>query len=177
MRGGWRHLARRQQSGWRAAAGGWTLQPRCALGRETSPEGVAQALADIEAAAARVESAFAAIRAFEDAHPTNFKVRQCAVPRTGYYCCALEFGRALTDLNAWSWGQEYVSDLFSVRAVDATPLPGMPLGLHQHHLRPGSEAQYPGARLHLVLQINTDRAADNHLNRPGHDDQGNSVPV
>jgi len=32
-------------------------------------------MADIEAVAARVESAFAAIRAFEDAHPTDFRVR------------------------------------------------------------------------------------------------------
>lgn len=75
--------------------GGLDPAARCALGQETSPEGVAQALADIEAAAARVESAFAAIRAFEDAHPTNFKVRHCAVPKTGFRCCALRPGRAL----------------------------------------------------------------------------------
>ena len=47
---------------------------RCALGQEGSADGLQQALADIEAATERVESAFAAIRAFEDAHPTNFKV-------------------------------------------------------------------------------------------------------
>lgn len=54
--------------------GGLDPARRCALGAETPSEGVAQALADIEAGAARVESAFAAMRAFEDAHPTNFKV-------------------------------------------------------------------------------------------------------
>ena len=47
---------------------------RCALGQEASADGLQQALADIDAAAERVESAFSAIRAFEDAHPTNFKV-------------------------------------------------------------------------------------------------------
>ena len=47
---------------------------RCALGQEASADGLQQALADIDAAAERVESAFNAIRAFEDAHPTNFKV-------------------------------------------------------------------------------------------------------
>ena len=114
--------------------GGLDPAARCALGQEMSPEGVAQALADIEAAAARVESAFAAIHAFEDAHPTNFKVRQCALPRQDF---AAVHGRPvglLPDLHAWSWGQKYVSDLFSDRAVDASSVPGMPLRLHQHHL-------------------------------------------
>ena len=55
--------------------GGLNPAQRCALGVETPPEGVQQSMADIEAVAARVESAFAAIRAFEDAHPTDFRVR------------------------------------------------------------------------------------------------------
>ena len=54
---------------------------RCALGQEASADGLQQALADIDAAAERVESAFNAIRAFEDAHPTIFKVTaSTAVP-------------------------------------------------------------------------------------------------
>ena len=66
----------REMAEWLAGGcGGLNPAQRCALGQDLGTEGVQQAIADIDAAAARVESAFAAIRAFEDAHPTNFRVR------------------------------------------------------------------------------------------------------
>ena len=63
-----------------AGCGGLNPAQRCALGQDLGSEGVQQAIADIDAVAARVESAFAAIRAFEDAHPTNFRVRHLCIP-------------------------------------------------------------------------------------------------
>lgn len=66
----------RETAEWLAGGcGGLKPAQRCALGQDVGTEGVQQAIADIDAIAARVESAFAAIRAFEDAHPTNFRVR------------------------------------------------------------------------------------------------------